>query len=293
MKKLLISLMSLFITSSLFFIFFFSNSNSQTTINPVSISWQYSLLDYSNLHKISTGKTQTIALIDSGVSDSQISENDISLIDENVLDENGHGTMMYSIIKGYKNQILGISPDVDIVSIKILDEDESIKPTKISEAINLAINKNVTIINLSVASNKYNENIADAIKKANEKNITIISSSGNYSETELMFPANMKEVISVGAIDKDLKPLEMTSGHELTTINAPGDNIETLGLNNEIIKSSGTSQATALISGYVALIKDYAVTKQIELNNSQIIKYLNMIKNGEKSYYDILQDEIN
>ncbi|MCM3034125.1 S8 family serine peptidase [Niallia sp. MER 6] len=216
----------------------------------------------------------------------------MSLIDKDVLDKNGHGTMMYSIIKGYKDQIIGISPDADILSIKILGEDESIKPAKIAEAISLAIEKKVTIINLSVASYKNNENVAAAIKKANEKNITVISSSGDYSDTDLMFPANMQEVISVGALDKELKPMEMTSGPELTTINAPGENIKTLGLDNEIFNSSGTSQATALISGYVALMKDYAVTQHINLKNSQIVKYLKMIKNDKSTYYDILQNEI-
>lgn len=39
-------------------------------------------------------------------------------------------------------------------------------------------------------------------------------------------------------------------------------------------------------SSKVALVKDYAVTQQIKLKNSQIVKYLNMIKNEKKSYYD-------
>lgn len=200
--------------------------------------------------------------------------------------------MMYSILKGYKKEILGISPDANILSIKILDEDESIKSDKIYEAINFAVEQKVTIINLSVASYKYNDQIAEAIKTATQNNITVIASSGDYSDVEIMFPASMEEVVSVGAIDEKLEFLEMTSGPKLTTINAPGDNIQTLGLNNEVFPSSGTSQATALISGYVALLKDYAAKKNYNLTNEEIIIYLTLIKDNKMTYTDIFEKEI-
>lgn len=222
------------------------------------------------------------------MSKSQETTENLSLINSKT-DENGHGTMMYSIIKGYKHDILGISPDANIFSIKILGEDESISPNKIAEAIDLAIKHKATIINLSVASYKYNERIAESIKKANDKNITIVASSGDYSDVEMMFPANMKEVISVGALDKKSKPLDMTSGAEFTTINAPGKNVETLGLDNKVFASSGTSQATAIISGYIALLRDYGDRKDINISNNDIKKDLNLIKNGKQSYSTIFE----
>lgn len=33
-------------------------------------------------------------------------------------------TMMYSIIKGYQKDILGIAPDADIISIKVMNLDD-------------------------------------------------------------------------------------------------------------------------------------------------------------------------
>lgn len=68
----------------------------------------------------------------------------------------------------------------------------------------------------------------------------------------------MEEVISVGALDEDLSILDMTSGSDFTVINAPGENVKTLDVNGEVFHSSGTSQATTLISGYIALLKGYA-----------------------------------
>lgn len=62
-----------------------------------------------------------------------------------------------------------------------------------------------------------------------------------------------------------------------------------MGLNSDIIKSSGTSQATAIISGYISLMKDYAKKKHIVLSNSQIISYLKLIKNRKATYLSILK----
>ncbi|WP_201717034.1 S8 family peptidase [Rossellomorea arthrocnemi] len=249
-------------------------------------------MNYEKLHDYSTGETQKIALIDSGISTylDLDEKSGFSLVDDNIYDINGHGTMMYSIIKGYKKEILGISPDAEIISIKILDEEESVTPTMIYDAIKLAIKKEATIINLSVSSYKYNEKIASAIEEANQKNITVVSSSGDYSDTKMMFPANVNGVVSVGALGKDLKVLEMTSGADSTTINAPGGDINTIDTSKEVFTSSGTSQATALVSGYIALLKDFAIKENIELSNSDILHYLKLIKQEKMSYAKVFKE---
>lgn len=220
-----------------------------------------------------------------------LSTNDLafSLVDKNIYDVNGHGTMMHSIIKGYENKILGISPEVSILSIKVLNEDESIKKETIYNAIELAIENDATIINLSIASYKYDDGIAQLINKAVEDNITVISSSGDYSDSEVMFPASMDNVISVGALGKDLEILEMTSGGNRTVINAPGEDIFTLGNQENVFLSSGTSQSTALISGYIALVKDYAYSSDVDITNIDILNFLKIIKNKKNNYYEILE----
>lgn len=249
-------------------------------------------MNYGKLHEYSTGQTQKIALIDSGISDFLNFEegNAFSLVDENIYDVNGHGTMMYSIIKGYEKEILGISPGAEVISIKILDEEESVTPTRIHDAIQLAIKKEATVINLSVSSYKYNEEIALAIKEAIQKDITVVSSSGDYADVKMMFPANLHEVVSVGALGEDLKVLEMTSGADSTTINAPGGDICTVDGSKEVFTSSGTSQATALISGYIALIRDYATKENISLSNEDILHYLELINEEKMSYEDVFKE---
>ena len=244
------------------------------------------------MHEYSKGESQTIAIIDSGIAPSLSTDNgnSFSLVNDNIYDINGHGTMMYSIIKGYKDDIIGVSPETNIITIKVLDRDESVKKEKIYEAIKLAIEQDVTIINLSIASYKYDDKIAEIIKRANNRNITVVASSGDYSDNEVMFPANMNEVVSVGAIGERLEVLDMTSGSNLTTINAPGENVLTLGADEEIFPSSGTSQATAIISGYIAIIKDYANKHNIKISNKDILKYLKLIKEEKFNYVEVLEN---
>jgi len=94
------------------------------------LTWNAELLNYKELHKYTTGKSQKIALIDSGVSVFQMQKDNKNsiVLNGDSYDENGHGTMMYSIIKGYEDKIIGVAPDVDIVSIKVLSKDEQLKP---------------------------------------------------------------------------------------------------------------------------------------------------------------------
>lgn len=250
--------------------------------------WHVNHLDYENIHTYSTGKSQRIALIDTGVSEFQLRSNSkhlVTLVGNNQ-DNNGHGTMMYSIIKGYKQDILGIAPDAEIISIKVMNSDEKINPELMVRAIEKAIQLNSTVINFSIGSYKYNQAVSDMIDVAINKGITIVASSGDYSAADMMFPANKSGVISVGSISANNQISDFTNTPNQTTINAPGDEIKSIIPNGKIEFNSGTSQSTAIISGYVSLLRDYALQKHVNLSNDKIIKLLKSINDKKLTYVD-------
>lgn len=278
----------------LFLFFNFSISSCQVInkdLNTNQKEWYFKYLNYKNLHKYSTGEGQTIALIDSGISEFQdkLVDNKISVINENYYDTNGHGTIMTSIIKGDSNNLIGIAPDSKLISIKVLDSDGKIEPESIKKALRIAIDYNVDIINMSIGSYKSNSDIIDLVNEAISKNIIVVSSSGDYGDVDLMFPASVDGVISVGAIDENGKVLKNSTAPNLTVINAPGKDIVGLDLNNNLIYSSGTSQATALISGYLALLLDFSKKNNKVISNDKIIEYLHLIKENSNSYLDIFK----
>lgn len=236
-------------------------------------------MNYNKLHKISTGESQIIALIDSGISKFQDVKENIDLTkSKSSYDTNGHGTMMYSLIKGYSDKITGVAPDSKIISIKVMNSDEGINPETIKNAIEIAIEKNVDIISLSLGSTKENRGIADKINEATSKGITVISSAGDYEQGFLLFPASLDNVISVGSIAANGRVSDYTNAPDETTINVPGEEILMVDNNEKIIEANGSSEATAIITGYVSLLKDKSLKEGKQLTTSEIQKLLLMQK---------------
>lgn len=283
-NKLSTTLISIIVVVSLFILYNFTFGNDDTIE-----SWEQDSMQYKELHELTKGIGQKIALIDSGISKDQLSGKVTNLNfvkNESDYDLNGHGTMMFSLIKGTKNNP-GICPDCSILSIKVMNKEESINPKLVSRAIETAIEEKATVINFSLGSYHKNKLVEKSINKALSRNISVVASSGDYGTNELMFPANMDKVISVGAIDRDNKIWDQSNANKAVDINAPGVDVTVSALDQTEFLSSGTSQSTALISGYVALYKN--INPNTSINELKTI--LQKINNSEKSYVQFLKQK--
>lgn len=263
--------------------------------------WYFKSINLQKLWEIneSKGTTQTIAFIDTGITKyaeklygkriiSKFNSIDGSL---SVLDEHGHGTQMVGIACGNgEGGIYGISPNSKIIIIKAIGSTGNVKPESIKKAIEYAIAENVDVINMSFGSFVSNEEIKDQLLIATQKGISCVASVGDYQNKDILFPASLENVISVAAKDKD-GSLWFKSNISKTVITAfPGVGIKSFGLAEkptDIIKSDGTSQATAIASGYIALLRDYLKNNHINFDNKTIIeklKLINAIKNEDSNY---------
>ena len=169
-----------------------------------------------------------------------------------------HGTHVAGIVSAKTNNTIGIA-GIDGGSnsqvVKLLpifiglnNPDASV----IDDAIIYAVNKGVKIIQLSLAVNQTNA-IDAAIQFAINNGVTVIAASGN-SNTSVAYPANNSNVISVGATDQnDYKAPFSNYGSNLT-IAAIGVGIYSTQLNNTYNSSDGTSFASPIVSGVVALM---------------------------------------
>lgn len=251
--------------------------------------WQVEQLNYHQLHLKSSGATQTIAVIDSGISEFQKSQviSNINLTQSNTdFDTNGHGTMMCSLLLGDTKNIMGIAPEANIQIYKIVDSDGKIEADILAKAINMAVDDNVSIINVSLGSYKLNNEVCEAINRAYQNEIIVVAASGDYNSDDMLYPARMEQVVSVGAIDEYGNTWEDTNAIQECDILAPG--VSMLAINNEqeVFYSSGTSQATAIISGYISLLMDYANVKGKKLKLPDILNILNEINDGNINYLD-------
>lgn len=173
-------------------------------------------------------------------------------------DLQGHGSHVAGIIKS-------IYPEVKILPLKFYAESANGVENLNSEieALRYAVDQNVDIINYSGGGPVPSQDELRILKEAERKGIIIVTASGNYesnidSPAKSYYPASygLKNLIAVTAHDEDLKLLPSSNyGKASVDIAAPGQRIKSALNNGRIGYLTGTSQATAFVTGVVALMK--------------------------------------
>lgn len=294
---------------------FISFDSSVYTLLDVSLPTIDAYLPHSKGYE---GKGIGIAVIDTGVAphDDLVNPNNRIIAFKDlvnrktaVYDDNGHGTHVAGIIAGNgfssKGKYLGIAPKANIIAIKALDENGGGSSSSIIEAISYIIETkdryNIKIINLSVGTPATNDCAHDplckAVEKAIQAGLIVVVAAGNSGPDKgtILSPGTSKNAITVGAVDhrNTINPEDDTlatfssrgpteEGLIKPDIFAPGVNINSLSNTklNSYTSLSGTSMATPLVSGSVALllnkygnlepkqVKEMLINSSIELKTS-------------------------
>ncbi len=181
-------------------------------------------------------------------------------------DNHGHGTHIAGIVGaegGNGIGISGVSPKVSLMILKYYDPkssgNDNLKNT--IKAIHYAIDKKVDVINYSGGGLDFSQMEYDAVKRADEAGILFIAAAGNEksnSDQSHYYPANypLSNIISVTAINPDANVLQSSNyGMETVHIAAPGESIYSTLPGGRYGTMTGTSQATAFVTGVAALIK--------------------------------------
>ena len=214
-----------------------------------------------------------IAILDSGIDWG----NDIDLIGSYSLvpgeeemtplfmDGSGHGSSVAGIIAAKDNGsgITGINPNADILSIRVLDNDDQAPVSRVVEGIYLAINEKVDIINMSFGTLQYSEALKEAIDQAEDAGIIVVAAAGNTGEQGVEYPAALENVIAVGAVDKMGQVTDESARGEVEIV-APGEKVKTTGLLGTELVASGTSLSAPHVTAAVSLLlqKDKSVTPE-------------------------------
>lgn len=184
----------------------------------------------------------------------------------NKLDDNhGHGTHIAGIIgaqAGNNRGITGIAPEVSLMILKYYDPKvpgtDNLKNTVAS--IRYAVKMGAHIINYSGGGTEFSKDEHDAIAEAEKKGVLFVAAAGNErsnSDQYHYYPADYKlsNIISVTAIDPSTQVLASSNyGIETVDIAAPGQNILSCLPGSSYGYMTGTSQATAFVSGAGALV---------------------------------------
>ncbi len=174
------------------------------------------------------------------------------------IDQHGHGTHVAGIIKS-------IFPDVKLMILKYYNPQASGQDNLEStiEALRYAVKMNVDIINYSGGGPEPAEEERRILTEAKRKGILVIAAAGNEesnidNEKNAYYPASygLPNIITVTAHDQALNILPSSNyGKQHVDIAAPGDRIKSALPYGRSGYLTGTSQATAFVTGVAALIK--------------------------------------
>lgn len=189
----------------------------------------------------------------------------------NKLDDNhGHGTHITGIIAAEANNnkgIVGIAPEVSIMTLKYFDPaspgSDNLKNT--IKSIHYAVKMGAHIINYSGGGMDYSQEEFEAVNEARKKGILFVAASGNERSNSDKFPYypadyNLDNIISVTAFNPSVEVLASSNwGTESVHIAAPGQNVISTLPGNSYGFMTGTSQATAFVTGGAALVLSHKV----------------------------------
>ena len=196
------------------------------------------------------------------------------------IDTNSHGTHVAGIIGargGNAVGVAGIDWNVRIMALKFIGPNGGFTSDAV-RAMNYAVTNGAKIINNSWGGGGYDAATSAAIVRARNAGVIVVNAAGNSgsdNDQSAFYPANYitqsDNVITVAATDsQDQLSSYSNFGRNTVTLGAPGTDILSTLPNNRYGSYSGTSMATPMVSGSLALLWDQHPT----WNYQQIIAKL-------------------
>ena len=219
-----------------------------------------------------TGKGVTIALIDGEVDTSAPELAGTTVIDKTPCTvtssaySKSHGTAMASLLVSKE---YGVAPDATLLAYRTSFPKDGDKAESDCQGhhgnnldepewlINQAITDGAQIISISASNEDTSPAVKWAIARANALGVIVVSPAGNDNEEETLHTyGKWSGVVSVSAIDTSGKRAEYSSWGKGVTVAAVGGPIVAHNYETDTnISTRGTSNATPLVAGFLALAK--------------------------------------
>jgi hypothetical protein len=217
-------------------------------------------LHLDKVHQIATGKGVTIAVIDSAA-DKTHTELKGAISEE--LDAlsakerpHSHGTAMIGAIAS-RDRLAGVAPNASILAVRAFGESSNTAEgttVSIIKGIEWAVSQGAKVINMSFAGPR-DPALERAIKVARDKGVVLIAAAGNAGpKSPPLYPAADPNVIAVTATDARDRGFRAANQGPQLSVASPGVEILAPAPEEAYQMSTGTSIATAHISGVVALM---------------------------------------
>lgn len=168
----------------------------------------------------------------------------------------GHGTHVAATIGGTR---YGVAKGVKLVPLRVFDCNGNGPDDRLVSAVDwiTAHAARPAVVNMSLRADAYPDPVLDsAIRRSIAAGITYVVAAGNDDKDACgVSPADVGEAITVGSVDSsDTRAPESNYGR-CVDLFAPGVEIPSAGIGSDssTVSMSGTSMATAHVSGVAAL----------------------------------------
>lgn len=254
--------------------------------------WGYSALRLSEIHNSLTGQGVRVAVIDSGVDRTGPELNEVGRVLDGcdwvtsptnvcqgtgVTDENGHGTHVAGIIAAKRDGlgVTGVSPDAEILPLRVLNADGAGWLSDIAAAIDYAVANDSKVINLSLGGPSDFALIRVAIENAISRGVVVVAAAGNSGlGAARSYPAAYQGVIAVAATTESNRIATYSNEGNYIDVAAPGSDIlSSWPFGSGYARLSGTSMASPQVAGLAALLldQDVAASSVVDRIKSNVI----------------------
>ncbi len=185
----------------------------------------------------------------------------------NPVDAHGHGSHVAGILGATAKTnagASGVAPNICIMAVRYYSDTATGAKNLMNtvKAINYAVDHGANVINYSGGGAEFSASEMKAIQRAEAKGVVFVAAAGNeYQDTDkpgnAYFPAayGLSNIIAVAGTNQKNELLPSSNwGRKHVHVAAPGENIWSTLPKGRYGYLTGTSQATAFVSGLAALI---------------------------------------
>ncbi|MEQ1737897.1 MAG: S8 family serine peptidase, partial [Rhodoglobus sp.] len=176
-----------------------------------------------------------------------------------------HGTMVAALAAGRgtgaTSGVIGTAPRASILAISIgFGEGAVSSDDQIAQAVRWAVDNGADVINMSLTRNTLDwpPSWDDAFLYAEQHDVVVVAAAGNRGSgtTQVGAPATMPGVLTVAGVDIDgLASFDASSQGITIAVSAASEDLVGVVPGGGHVVWNGTSGATPIVAGIVALVK--------------------------------------
>jgi subtilisin family serine protease len=212
-------------------------------------------------HQYSTGAGIKVAVIDAGIcydhpalsgriapEGYDFVDNDSDPTDEGEGDGWGHGCFVSGIVAL-------VAPDCQILPLRVLNAEGRGTSFNVAKAIIYATDQGAKVVNLSLGMTRLSQAVLLAVAWASRNGVLSVASAGNdNAQQPPQFPASDVNVMGVAAVDQNDIKADFSNCGWYVEVSAPGVKIFSILPDSQYGTWSGTSFASAFVSGTAVLL---------------------------------------